>query len=384
MKRTRGYLEDRGSGRWLVRVYLGRDALGKKQYVMKVAQGTKRDAQTLLDDLLAKHGRGQLRPATKMNLQEYLDRWLPQHAAINELSEVTVASYRDQIRVHIAPALGAQRLDRLTGATIKVYIKAKLDNGRLSWKSVNYQRQILHRALQDAMREGLIGANPVDAAPMERRKRKQGNGVHGLDQEQARMFLAAAKREASPYFRLYLTAIMTGMRQGELLGLRWSKVDLLMGTAEVSGTLYRLGGVKALGIKAQTLLDHEPKNGRRTVRLPDEVIRELQALKAERNPGPDDLVFCQPNGKPLHAHNIIRRDMKPILKRAKLPAIRFHDLRHTAVTVMLLNGLDPVTVAAQVGASPRVITTTYADVIHGLKDRAAAVMDAIFGRKVEA
>lgn len=79
---------------------------------------------------------------------------------------------------------------------------------------------------------------------------------------------------------------MTGMRQGELLGLRWSKVDLLMGTAEVSGTLYRLGGVKAPGIKAQTLSDHEPKNGRRIVRLPDEVVRELQTLKAERTPGP--------------------------------------------------------------------------------------------------
>lgn len=196
MKRTRGYLKDRGDGKWLVRVYLGRDALRKKQYVMKVVQGTKRDAQTVLDDLLAKHGREQLRPATKMSLQDYLDRWLPQHAAINQLSEVTAASYRDQIRVHIAPALGTHRVDKLTGATIKAYLTAKLDSGRLSWKSVNYQRQILHRALRDAVDEGLLSSNPVDRAPMERRKRKQGDGVHGLDQERARMFLAAAKRAA--------------------------------------------------------------------------------------------------------------------------------------------------------------------------------------------
>jgi integrase len=174
------------------------------------------------------------------------------------------------------------------------------------------------------------------------------------------------------------------MRQGELLGLRWSDIDFLHGTGSIQQTMYRLGG---------TILFKEPKTARarRSVALPAALIaalrdhRESQAgmrrvLGSEYED--HDLVFCQPNGKPLHAHNIVQRDFRQVIYRAGLPRIRFHDLRHTHATHLLRAGVHPKVVQERLGHStPAFTLAVYSHVLPGMQEEAArALSSRLLGR----
>jgi len=195
--------------------------------------------------------------------------------------------------------------------------------------------------------------------------------------------LAEAKRRASPYYPLYLTAITTGLRAGELLGLRWSSIDFLLGTARVARTFYRMGGKQ---------LFQEPKTekGRRVVDLLPTVVEVLRDLKAKRDAIKRemgsaytdlDLVFCQPDGKPLHLHNIVCRDFRRVTKKAKLPRIRFHDLRHSHATDLLAHGEHPKVVQERLGHyDPAFTLRVYSHVLPGMQAQAAARLEQrLFG-----
>lgn len=142
------------------------------------------------------------------------------------------------------------------------------------------------------------------------------SGEFLLDEEQVRLFLAEARRSPTNYC-LYLTAILARMRQGELLGLRWSDIDFLLGSAPLQQTIYRLG---------DAILFKKPKivRGRRSVSLPPSLIDSLQEHRQRQAEYHNlDLEFCQPSGKPLHAHNIAQGDFREAIRRAGLPRIRF-------------------------------------------------------------
>jgi integrase len=174
------------------------------------------------------------------------------------------------------------------------------------------------------------------------------------------------------------------MRQGELLGLRWSDVDFPLGTASIQQTMYRLGS---------TILFKEPKTarGRRSVALPAALIAALHEHKERQaemrrllgNEYKDhDLVFSQPNGKPLHAHNIVQRDFRRVIQRAGLPRISFHDLRHTHVTHLLRAGVHPKVVQERLGHStPAFTLAVYSHVLPGMQEEAArALSSRLLGR----
>jgi integrase len=203
------------------------------------------------------------------------------------------------------------------------------------------------------------------------------------DEEQARLFLAEARR-SSPHYPLYLTAVLTGMRQGELLGLRWQDVDLTLGVAHIRQTFCRIAG---------RMMFKEPKSprSRRAVALPELVVDALRdvrdAQRRAKNVMGDayedrDLVFCQPNGKPLHGHNVARRDFRRIIARAKLPRIRFHDLRHCHATLLLRYGTNPKIVQERLGHSAIGVTMdTYSHVLPGMQAEAAQVVaERLLGR----
>jgi integrase len=138
---------------------------------------------------------------------------------------------------------------------------------------------LLHTALGQAVRDGLLMRNACDAVKAPRRRRLE---MRVLDEELVRLFLAEAKR-SSPYYRLYLAAITTGMREGELLDLRWRDVDIAMGTVAIQQTFYRLGGNKKEQ-RATQLLFKAPKTpkARRTVNLPEILVEELRRLREEQ------------------------------------------------------------------------------------------------------
>jgi integrase len=185
------------------------------------------------------------------------------------------------------------------------------------------------------------------------------------------------------------------MRAGELLGLRWQDLDLTIGTVSIRQTFYRLGGSKKENRRSQMLFK-EPKSAksRRAISLPPVVVTELRALRetvreGRRVLGPSyhdyELVFAQPNGKPLHLNDVRRGDFRKILKQAGLPRIRFHDLRHCHATLLLRQGVNPKVVQERLGHStPAFTLAVYSHDLPGMQEEAARTLaERLLGKAAE-
>ncbi len=398
-----GQLIQRGKERFVVRVFLGRDG-GKRRYQNRTVHGRRRDAERVLRDLLAARDRGELVTPSRQSLGDFLRRWLDDYVS-GAVRATTLASYRAIVRVHLAPALGGIPLRHLSAAAIQRYLSEKVAAG-LAPKTVAYHRTILREALAHAVRWNLLAKNPADMTDAPRVPRRE---MRVWDEEQARVFLGEAKR-TSAYYRLYLTAMLTGARQGELLALRWDGFDAAFGRVSIQATLYRLGG---------RLLITQPKTAksRRTIPLPQSLVDELAALRAEQEAGRKatgdcasgqacrvaacahwhdfGLIFCQPNGKPLHAKNVARRDFRRVLELRglrkelqkqgvaedalpkPLPRVRFHDLRHLTATLLLTQGVHPKVAQELLGHSTISMTLdTYSHVAPALAVEATRLLEA--------
>ena len=382
----RGHIRKRGKNSWAVVVDLGRDPATGRRRQKWFAHKTRREAEAHLAQIVAAMQGGGWTPPAKMLLRDFFDQWLRDYAA-GAVGPVTLRNYADTIRVHLKPGLGHVPLSMLSPQAIQGYLSRKLQNG-LSPTSVQAHYRLLHEVLGHAVKWGLLSRNPAAQVTAPRRRRFE---PQVWDEEQVRLFLAEAKR-SSRYYPLYLTAILTGMRAGELAGLRWQDVDLALGVASVRQTLYRLDGSKAAG-EAPRVLFKTPKTaaGRRAVALPEAVVAALRDLRADQEEnrrllGADyhdhGLVFCQPNGKPLHSHNISQGDLRRMLARAGLPRIRFHDLRHSHATLLLRQGEHPKIVSERLGhAGVGITLDVYSHVLPGMQAQAAARLEArLFGR----
>jgi integrase len=277
----RGHLRKRGKNSWAVVVDLGRDPQTGKRRQKWFAHRTRRDAEAHLAQIVAAMQGGGWTPPAKMLLGDFFDQWLRDYAA-GAVGPVTLRNYSDMIRVHLKPGLGYVPLSMLSPQAIQGYLSRKLQDG-LSPTSVQTHYRLLHEVLGHAVKWGLLARNPAAMVTAPRRRRFE---PHVWDEEQVRLFLAEAKR-SSRYYPLYLTAILTGMRAGELAGLRWQDVDLVYGVASVRQTFYRLYGTKAAG-RAPQMLFKTPKTAasRRAVALPDAVVAALRDLWADQEGEP--------------------------------------------------------------------------------------------------
>jgi integrase len=376
---------------WSVRLYVIDPQTGAK-HRQWFSFPTRTEAEAHLADMLAKiHGGGTV-PVTRQTVAEFLRTWLDKRAgAVRETSH---ESYGQIVNGHLIPALGQAPLRGLTPLAVQGYITTKLAGRKdtqgkwtakpLAAGTVRKHLAVLREALGHAVKWGLLARNICDLVEKPRVARTD---MHVWDQEQTQVFLAEAKR-SSAYFPLYLTAVSTGMRAGELLGLRWSSIDFLFGTAHVERTFYRMGGKQ---------LFQEPKTdkGRRVVDLLPTVVEVLRELKAKQDALKREigsmytdlgLVFCQPDGKPLHLCNIARRDFQRVTKKAKLPRIRFHDLRHSHATDLLAHGEHPKVVQERLGHyDPAFTLRIYSHVLPGMQAQAAARLETrLFGTVVGA
>lgn len=313
----------------------------------KVIYGRKyKEVEKKLVESRGDAARGIVFDAKGVTVGEWLKRWLVDVVAPNKTHR-TYAAHRQQTNSHIIPALGRVKLEALRKADVdRLYadlLREKPEGAGLAPSSVRRVHAVLHAALEEAVRGDLIPRNPAAHANKPKVRQQE---IEPLDAQQARTFLDAAKGDR--FEALYVLCLMAGLRQGEALALRWSDIDLDKGTLRVSRQLQR---VRRDGDKSGTLEFSEPKNAsRRTVGLPR---RAVSALRSHRKRQLEDqlragalwqdsgLVFTNLTGGPLDAQNIVNRHFKPLLRRAGLSAIRFHDLRHSCLSLLAQRG-EPI------------------------------------------
>jgi integrase len=309
----------------------------------------------------------------RQTVATFLASWLASVEA--QVRHGTWERYAQLLRTHALPAIGSLALPRLTPQHLQGLYADRLRRG-LSPATVVHLHAVLHHALQDATRWGLVVRNVADLVRPPRRIRVE---MTTLSPEQAQVLLDAVAEDRLQ--ALYVLAITTGMRQGELLALRWRYVDLPAGRLHVCGSLQRTPA---------GLVITEPKtaSSRRPVALTRLALaalrRHREAQTRERlRAGPAwhdrDLVFPNELGKPLEAGNLLRRSFWPLLKRTGLPHIRFHDLRHTAATLLLGKAVHPKVVAEMLGHSRIAVTLDlYSHVTPTMQQQATEALDALF------
>lgn len=377
----RGHIVKRGKDSYTVVVNLGRDeATGKYRQHWRTVKGTKKQAEELLVELLHERDTGVERPTGKMTVAAYLDRWMADYVTPS-LAPKTAVSYRDIIKTQVVPALGAFELTKLRPTHIQSWYSRLLASGRLDGKgglsarTVQRYHQMLHAALRQAVRWQLLIRNPADAVEVPRASRRE---LRAVTPAQARSVMEAA--DATPYGALVRTALLTGMRRGELLGLRWQDVDLERAELHVQQTAQRISG--------QGIVYRQPKTrlSRRSIALSVEavaVLRRHRRRQAEARllAGPayhdNDLVFATGIGTPHEPGNLLRSWAR-IVAAAKMPGLRIHDLRHAHATLMLGAGVHPKVVSERLGhASVNITLDTYSHVLPGLQEAAAAALDTL-------
>jgi integrase len=331
--------------------------------------------------------------SSRERLREHVERWLRRQEArvkAGTLELKTVHEYRGHLRRHVIQDLGWMSVAKVSPRVLEEHYARLLERG-LSTTTVRQVAMILHKMFADAVKQEVVRQNPCEHVESPSPRRRE---MRVWDLEQARLFLAEAKRSSRNY-RLYLFLIETGTRPSEALGLRRQDLNLLLGMASIQQKLYR--------VKKQLVIGR-PKTwkSRRAVALPPVLVEELRTMLAEqearrrkRGECPSGmacavprcglwhdfgLVFTQPNGRPLHLHNISRGDFSRTVKRAKIPRIRLYDLRHCNAT--LLAPYAPLKVINEHLGHSRVAVTgdIYTHVLPGMEADAIRTLEAqLFG-----
>jgi integrase len=362
---------------WTYVVDIGHDATGRRRQTSKGGFPTKKDAQAALNVALNSLQQGTYVEPTAITVDHFLrDRWLP--AAKTTIRPTTYSSYEIHVRVYLVPAFGHLRLPQITPLAINAFYGELLKgwNGRaaLSPASVRRIHATLHRALRDAVRWQLIVRNQAGAADPPRAGRPE---MKVWTPAQLHIFLTEAADDR--FYTLWLFYILTGVRRGEALALRWSDVDLKAGTAAIRRSLVPVNHGLVFG---------EPKTarGRRLIGLDPALagaLSEHRRSQAKKRLllGADyqdqDLVFAHHDGRPLHPERVSRW-FANVVRMTSAPKIRLHDLRHLHATLALAAGVAPRVLADRLGHSTTAVTTdTYQHVLPDLDHDAARRVAAL-------
>ena len=299
----------------------------------------------------------------KLTVSQFLDKWYSD-VAVHSLRPKSLESYEYLIRLHIKPNIGFIKLVNLSPANLQNLYSKKINQG-LSNRTVQYIHSIIHRALNQALRWGWVSRNVADLVQPPSIKRKS---PETLNSEQVRKLLAVLLGDR--LYPLYVLAISTGMREGELLGLYWEDVDFFSNTIHVRRAIQQL--------RNKGLVITEPKSdkSKRNIAVPTFAMDVLWNYK-EAQGYTEGLVFRTANNTPISPRNLVRH-FKSSLQRAELPNIRFHDLRHTAATLLLNSGVHPKVVQEMLGHSQINLTLdTYSHVLPDIQREAAEKMDLL-------
>jgi integrase len=361
-----GSIIKRQDGRWEARISL--EGGRRKSFYGK----TRQEVARKLTEAMRDHDNGLPIVGDKQTVGQYMRSWL--QTVSPTIGPTSHMRYEQYTRLHIVPALGAIQLSKLTAQQVQAFYAVKLDVG-LSSSTVRDIHKVLHHALGDALRIGLIPRNVTDLLDAPRANHRE---MQVYTPNQVRRFLAAASGHRLE--ALFILAVTTGMRQGELLALKWRDVDVDGGFLQVRATLKRVTG-------RIFIAETKTKRSRRRITLTplacDALRRHRVCQLDERvSLGPawqdNDLVFPNAIGEPIHLCSFNRDKFWPIVKKAGLPRIRFHDLRHTAATLLLLKGVHVKIVSEMLGHSSVAITLDrYSHVLPDMQHSAAVAMQQV-------
>ena len=364
--RGEGSIKELPNGTFKVRMsYV--DAAGKRHQPTAYFE-TKKEARAWLHDMHSKHDRGQLADAGRRTLGDWLTEWLSIKKP--QVEGNTYVYYEQNVRIHLQPALGRTPLAKLRSTHVAGLYATLTDNG-VSAATQKHAGITLSSALNDAVKMGLLPSNPARAV---KKPKVQRHEIHPLDGEQTRTFLRVTAPDR--LHALYVLALDTGMRQGELFGLLWDAVDFSTGTVAVLRSLEEKAG-------HHRLKDVKTPTSRRRIRVSSGTLAALNAHRqrqlAEGRYREDGPVFLDTEGHWLRKSNVRRRSFASALRRGKLPLkTRFHDLRHSAATLMLLNGINVKAVSVTLGHAD--IGTTlniYSHFMPEMAEQRAEVMQCI-------
>ena len=356
-------------------------AEGRKQHT-KGGFRTKKEAQQFLTDTLAAIQGGVFREPSKVTLGEFLtERWLP--AREMGLRPSTFASYRGLVERHVLPEIGHVQIQQLSPDQLDLFYSRLIARG-LAPKTVRNAHVLIHRALRDAVRKNIVPRNVADAADPPKLNRADREEMKTWTPVQLRQFF-----DGIAHHRLaaaYVLAATTGMRRGEVLGVRWRDIDFKSRRLHVQQTVLSVEYKLTFG-RPKT------KRGERKIALDPETIRVLrehgrrqQQEKALLGDGyhEQDLVFAREDGAPVHP-DYFSQTFDRTVKRLGLPKIRLHDLRHTHATLGLAAGVDAKVMSDRLGHATSAFTQDiYMHAIPAKEEAAAEqIADLVFGNDAD-
>jgi integrase len=359
--RNEGSISKRANGSYLAQVSID----GKR--VSKVYK-TKKEAQEWVTTMTGQVKQGLTYNSAKTTVDELLAEWLK--IKKTKSRPATEEQYRRIARLYISPALGKLKLQDITAARIQ-RLYSDLEKQGVGKRTIEITHTVLHGFLGHAQRLGLVAQNWAALVEVPRPASRE---MVVWDESQVSQFLIA---NPDPFYRL---ALATGMRRGELIGLQWKDVDWNAGMIHIRRQVYELEGGGWIFQAPKT------ERGRRGIRLGRgmlEALRyhftvtipQMQAIAGEAWQE-NDLIFPTSKGTPRNGYNV-SKDFHERVIASGLPVIRFHDMRHTAASIMLLHGEPPVRVAGILGQSVQILLSTYAHYIPDDQERASSLMDAI-------
>lgn len=378
-----GMVRKREDGRWEGRIVIGHKENGDPIFRYLSAGSQKALVERLNRERNIYQG-VDLTEDSRMTLGEWLDRWLEERVAPS-VRESTLESYRYHIRHHIKPRLGSKPIGKITADDVQKLYREIQNCGRiqedpvwghaLSGSTVRRLHGVFHLAMDAAVRAHLIPKNPTEGVTL---PKKETVPKQVLNDAQLERFMKEIQSDPI-WHDFFYTELTTGLRQGEICGLMWSDFDEAHGTLSVRRTLHIQKGGRLVTGETKT------GTGKRTITLPPSTAGLLAQRKKSSYSQwifPNPLRPEQP-ASPNAAYN----HLKTLLKKAGLPSIRFHDLRHTFATHALASGVDAKTLSGILGHTQASFTLdTYTHVTGDMQRQAAQVMDAfmtdIFGKEL--
>lgn len=360
---------------WEARYTVGYDPGTGKQIQRSITGKTQKEVAQKLKAATAALDSGTYRDPSKLTVGAWMDIWTADY--LKGVKHYTEVSYEATVRNHIKPALGAVRLQELNAHTVQRFYNSLEDKKALSPKTIKNIHGVLHKAMQQAVRNNYIRFNPCESCTLPRIEKKE---MQVLDEDSSKDFLHAIKGD--PLEVLFLVDLFTGLRQGELLGLTWDCVNFDAGVLTVKQQLQQLQKKGDWSYYLAPLKNNKP----RTLTPAAYVIQLLKTQRARQLEmrlragevweNKFNLVFTNEIGQPV-SRRMVYKHFKKAAAEIGVPDLRFHDLRHSYAVASIRGGDDIKTIQANLGHATAAFTLdVYGHATEQMKKDSAARMDA--------